>query len=198
MEKVTPINELSQKMGDADNDIVNNIINDLNSKHASNNQRRPPQQGPPQQGPPQQVLPQQAPPQQGPLNSPPPQQGPPQRPPQMSQEEYNFHMMEQRKRMMMEQEKILQQQNMLKSQQEEKEELPPEDIFTNIKAQSKNIIIVIILSFLLNLDVTNDIIKSLNISFLLNEAGDVNIQGLLLKSIFVGICYYLVTFFMKD
>ena len=180
MEKVTPINELSQKMEDGDNDIVNNIINDLNSKHASNNQRRPPQQGPPQQGPPQQRSQ--------------PQQGPP----QMSQEEYNFHMMEQRKRMMMEQEKILQQQNMLKSQQEQKEELPPEDIFSNIKAQSKNIIIVIILSFLLNLDITNDIIKSLNISFLLNEAGDVNIQGLLLKSIFVGICYYLVIYFMKD
>ena len=99
--------------------------------------------------------------------------------------------------MMEEQQKITQKQQEL-NQTNENLEPEVEDIFTNIKSQSKNIIIIVILSFIFNLDIANDIIKSLNVSFLLSETGEVNIQGALLKSILIGISYYVINFFMKE
>jgi hypothetical protein len=45
---------------------------------------------------------------------------------------------------------------------------------------------------------TNDLIKSLNVSFLLDDSGGLNIQAVLLKSIIIGVLYHVLLFVFKD
>jgi hypothetical protein len=64
------------------------------------------------------------------------------------------------------------------------------DMIDNIKKEAKNITTVIFLCILFNIDQVNSLFKMQ--SFFVSESGELNIQSVLLKSLLIGIIYYLV------
>ena len=68
------------------------------------------------------------------------------------------------------------------------------DILNDLKSESKNILVIVALSVIMNLDNVNTLFKSQKI--FIKESGDLNIQCLLLKALTVGVLYYLIKFFL--
>ena len=64
------------------------------------------------------------------------------------------------------------------------------DMIDNIKKEAKNITVVIFLCILFNIDQVNSLFKMQ--SFFVSESGELNIQSVLLKSLLIGVIYYLV------
>lgn len=64
------------------------------------------------------------------------------------------------------------------------------DIIENIKLESKNIMTVIFLCILFNIEQVDNILKGL--SMFVNESGGLNMQAVFLKSILIGIIFYLI------
>lgn len=64
------------------------------------------------------------------------------------------------------------------------------DMIDNIKKEAKNITVVIFLCILFNIDQVNSLFKMQ--SFFISETGELNIQSVLLKSLLIGVIYYLV------
>jgi len=64
------------------------------------------------------------------------------------------------------------------------------DMIDNIKKEAKNITVVIFLCILFNIDQVNSLFKMQ--SFFVSETGELNIQTVLLKSLLIGVIYYLV------
>ena len=60
----------------------------------------------------------------------------------------------------------------------------------NIKLESKNIMTIIFLCIIFNVDQVDNLFK--NISFFVNESGSLNMQCVFLKSLFIGIIYYVI------
>ena len=165
-------------MNDEDSKLVESILNDLNgSQHGPQQQQGPPQQGPPQQGPPQQ------------------QHGE-----QMTPEQMKAIQMQRQMAMQQQQQQLMAQQQQIAHQQRMSQQKPStENIITNdanslidnIKKESKSIILVIILSFIMSIDKVNSVFKVAP-SLFLSEDGSVNLQGALIKSLILGVVYYLV------
>jgi len=61
-----------------------------------------------------------------------------------------------------------------------------------IKKDIKSPIIVSLLYLVLSSPQVNDLIKSLNISFILEESGELNYYALIIKALIIGILYYLL------
>ena len=61
-----------------------------------------------------------------------------------------------------------------------------------LKSDLKDPLIVSIISLIFMLPQSNNIISGLNIGFLLNADSSLNIYGLLIKALIVGIIYFLV------
>jgi hypothetical protein len=173
----TQINNLSNSMNHDDSNLVNSILNDINSSNM--NRQQMPQQ--------RQQMNEQASMQQGPS----PQQPSPQQP---SPEQIK---MMQQQQMAMRQQQIMQQQQMAQQQMEKNDKKMNiinndpinDDFITKIKNDSKNILLVIILTFIFNLKQSDQIFSS--IPFCFDDQG-INIQGLLLKSLLIGALYYLI------
>lgn len=64
------------------------------------------------------------------------------------------------------------------------------NMIDNIKKEAKNITVVIFLCILFNIDQVNSLFKMQ--SFFVSESGELNIQSVLLKSLLIGVIYYLV------
>ena len=172
MSQETQINNLGGGISDEDSKLVDSILNDLN-------QGSPQQQAPQQQAPQQQQQPQQQGPQQG------QQQGQQQGglPPGMTEEQYKLMMMQRQQQMMAQQQHNMMKQNMIKNDS-------PENIIDSLRDESKNIGLVVLLALVMNLEQVNELFKM--VSVFKDESGLVNIQGLLVKALLVGVIYYLV------
>lgn len=64
------------------------------------------------------------------------------------------------------------------------------DIMENIKLESKNIMTVIFLCILFNIEQVDNIFK--NFSLFISENGSLNMQAVFLKSILIGMIFYLI------
>jgi hypothetical protein len=67
----------------------------------------------------------------------------------------------------------------------------PENLLDSIKSESKNILLIVVLSVVFNLDQVNDLFK-LQPSLFVSEAGALNMQSVLVKAILIGLLYYVV------
>lgn len=108
-------------------------------------------------------------------------------------------------RMMMKQQEIARQQHMQQQQmqqQQMKQQMQqnivqsssPGNILNDLKSESKNILVIVVLSVIMNLDNVNTLFKTQKI--FIKEDGDINIQCLILKALIIGVLYYLIKFFL--
>jgi hypothetical protein len=173
MSQETQINNLGG-ISDEDSKLVDSILNDLNQGSGQNVQQTQMQQQAQiqQQAQMQQQAPQ-GPPQQGGL------------PPGMSEEQYKMMMMQRQQQMASQQQgqHNMMKQNMIKNS-------GPENIIDSLRDESKNIGLVVMLALVMNLEQVNELFKK--VSVFKDENGMVNMQGLLVKALLVGVIYYLV------
>jgi len=162
MSRETQINNLGGGISDEDSKLVDSILNDLNQ--GSGQQMLQMQQQAPQ-------IQQQAPQQQG--------------PPGMTEEQYKMMMMQRQQQMATQQQEQhnMMKQNMIKNS-------GPENIIDSLRDESKNIGLVVMLALVMNLEQVNELFKM--VSVFKDENGMVNMQGLLVKALLVGVIYYLV------
>lgn len=64
------------------------------------------------------------------------------------------------------------------------------DIMENIKLEAKNIMTVVFLCILFNIEQVDNILKG--VSMFVNEGGGLNMQAVFLKSIVIGLIFYLI------
>lgn len=166
MSQETPIGSLNN-MNDEDSKLVESILNDLSS--TDNSQQQSPQLQQPQQG----LSPEQI---------------------KAIQMQRHMAMQQQQQQLMAQQQHIAQQQRAAQpkvTSQENIIETDTSSLIDNIKKESKSIILVIILSFLMSIDKVNDIFKMAP-SIFVSEDGTINLQAVLIKSLVLGVAYYLI------
>jgi len=165
MSQETQINNLGGGISDEDSKLVDSILNDLNQGGGQQMQQAPQMQ---QQAP---QIQQQGPQQQG--------------PPGMTEEQYKMMMMQRQQQMATQQQEQhnMMKQNMIKNS-------GPENIIDSLRDESKNIGLVVMLALVMNLEQVNELFKM--VSVFKDENGVVNMQGLLVKALLVGVIYYLV------
>ena len=173
MSMETELKNLNSDLSKEEEDIVDSIINELNDgKQPPSEPSAPPQS--PQPQPPQPQYPQQPQqPQQLQQNIPQEvlRQIPPEAPPHIQQQ------------------MIAQ---LMNGGSIPRKEIEPEDIMDKIKKDIKSPIIVSLLYLVLSSPQVNDLIKSLNVSFILEESGELNYYALIIKALIIGILYYLL------
>jgi hypothetical protein len=168
----TELKNLNSELSKEEEDIVDSIINELNDGNQPSYEKGappPPQQQ--QQQPPQQ---QQQQPQQQPQQNIPEEilrQIPPEAPPHI-QQQIIAHLMN--------------------GGSIPRKDIEPEDMLDKIKKDIKSPIIVSLLYLVLSSPQVNELIKSLNIGFILEESGELNYYALIIKALIVGILYYLL------
>ena len=177
MSQQTSIGNLNN-MNEEDSNLVDSILNDLNSSQ---------KQAPKQMAPQQQNIPQNA---QPPLNS--QNQGD-----NLTPEQIRNIQIQRQMAMQQQQQNLMNQMNQQKMKSENLVGNLDEknDIIDNIKKESKNILLVIVLSLILNLEQVDNILR-LQSGIFVNEGGQINIQGILLKSLVIGVLYYLIKFYL--
>ena len=164
MSQETPIGNLGGGISDEDSKLVDSILNDINSSSG-------PQQGQGQSGSSQQ-------------GQPSPEQ---------------IKMMQQQQ--MMRQQQALAQQQAMAQQQAQQQAMSQQkmnmiqgsgsgDIMENIKLEAKNIMTVVFLCIIFNIEQVDNILKGL--SMFINESGGLNMQAVFLKSIVIGLIFYVV------
>lgn len=168
MSQETSIQNLGNNVSDEDSRLVESILNDLNGEKSQQAPQQVPQQAPQMvQGGGQQLSPE-----------------------QIKQIQMQRQMaMQQQQQMLMQQ-----QQNLSKKNLQETESVNlnnTDDIIENIKKESKSIILVILLSVVLNLEQVDNLFK-MQPTLFLTEGGCINMQGILIKAIVMGVIYYLV------
>ena len=168
MSQQTSIDQLSGGVSDDDSRLVDSILNDINN---SNSQ---PQQG--NQGPPQQA----------------PQQDQP------SPEQIKM-MQQQAQQQQMAQQQMAARQHQLAMEQQALAANQPKNIIQggnenriidNVKLEAKNIMTVITLCVLLNVEQVDNLFKSQSI--FITENGLLNMQGVIVKALLIGVCFYLI------
>ena len=190
--KETNINDLNTQLTEEESSIVDSIINDLNSDTDKNSV---PQQGMPQQGIPQ-GMPQQGMPQQG-MPQGMPQQGMPQGMPQQK-----ILITPEQKTILEtlspeEQQKFLK--NLKMKQMDENKELNNnkiKEIENNVIEQLKNKIkeplLISLIAFIFSIPQINKLFELTKINLLINEDGTITILSVLIKSILIGVIYFLI------
>jgi hypothetical protein len=100
---------------------------------------------------------------------------------------------QQQQQMMMRQQQMAQQQAMANQNTQQKQNVidsDPGNILDNIKLEAKNIMVVVFLCILLNIDQVDSIFRCQ--SWFMNESGALNMQAVVLKSLLIGVIFYLV------
>jgi hypothetical protein len=168
MSQETSIQNLGNGISDEDSRLVDSILNDLNTDKPQQIPQQMPQQMNQQMNQGQQLSPE-----------------------QMKQIQMQRQMaMQQQQQMLMQQQQQLSKKNL--SQDSENVTLNnTDDIIENIKKESKSIILVILLSVVLNLEQVDNLFK-MQPTLFLTETGCINVQGVLIKGIVIGILYYVV------
>jgi hypothetical protein len=167
MSQETPIGSLNN-VSDEDSKLVESILNDLNNDQSSSPQG--PSSGQSQGG--EQMTPEQM---------------------KAIQMQRQMAMQQQQQQNLMAQQQQLQQQRMNQQKMPTENTTPNggDNLIENIKKEAKSILLVIFLSLLFNLEQVDNIFK-MSPSLFLNEAGTINIQGVLSKAILIGLSYYLI------
>ena len=194
----TELKDLNTDLSKEEEDIVDSIISELNENSESDNNASPQQQMPQQQMPQQQMSQQQIPQQQMSQQQIPQQQMPQQQMPQqqmpqqqMAQQQIPQEILNQ---IPPEAPAHIQQQMIaeLMSRGLPRKNIEPENILDKVKKDVKSPLIVSILFMLLSMPQINNLIKSLDISFILDDSGELNVYALVIKALLVGILYYLI------
>jgi hypothetical protein len=173
MSQETPLNKLGGgSMNQEDSQLVDSILNDLNS--GSNNQG---QQGMGQQGMGQQGMGQQGMGQQG-----------------MTEEQHRM-MLAQRQQEMMEQQAMMQQALMQEEMQKQKMN-ENESILDSLQAEWKSILLIIVLSVFMNTGFIEGIFKSNENTYFVLEDGSLNIQAHIVKAFIIGGIFFLAKKYM--
>jgi hypothetical protein len=187
--KQTAISNINNQISNEEDEIVNKIINELNDT----NEEQPMHQIQNKQM--QQQMPPQMPPQMQ-------QQMQQQMPPQM-QQQIQQQMQQQQMQQQMQQQQMQQQMQHVDSQQlqfnpsyklnqvqSENKKEKSKNIYSEFNKYMKDIAIIVMLSFIITLPFTDNMLKSFNISFILTD-DNLNLYGNLLKCIVVGIVYFI-------
>ena len=176
----TELKNLNSELSKEEEDIVDSIISELNDGNQPSPEKSAPpplpqqQQQQQQQQPPQQQQQQQQPQQMLPQQNIPQEilrQIPPEAPPHI-QQQMIAHLMN--------------------GGSIPRKDIEPEDMLEKIKKDIKSPIIVSLLYLVLSSSQVNELIKSLNIGFILEESGELNYYALIIKALIVGILYYLL------
>jgi hypothetical protein len=167
MSQETPIGNLGGGISVEDSKLVDSILNDINSSGSS--------QGQAGQG-------------QG--------QGQGQQQGQPSPEQMKIMQQQQmmRQQAMAQQQALAQQQAQQQGLAQQKMNMiqgsDSGDIIENIRLEAKNITTIVFLCILFNIEQVDNILKGL--SMFVNESGGLNMQAVFMKSILIGIIFYLV------
>lgn len=167
MSQETPIGNLGGGISNEDSKLVDSILNDINNSTGPQQGQDNPQGGQGQQPSPEQIK-----------------------------------MMQQQQ--MMRQQALVQQQahqQAMAQQQAQQQAVSQQkmnmiqgsgssDIMENIKLEAKNIMTVVFLCILFNIEQVDNILK--NVSIFVTEGGGLNMQAVFLKSIMIGIIFYIV------
>lgn len=175
----TELKNLNSELSKEEEDIVDSIISELNEGNQPSTEKSAPPPPPPQQQQQQQQqmqpqMQQQQPQQQLPQQNIPEEilrQIPPEAPPHI-QQQMIAHLMN--------------------GGSIPRKDIEPEDMLEKIKKDIKSPIIVSLLYLVLSSPQVNELIKSLNIGFILEESGELNYYALIIKALIVGILYYLL------
>ena len=168
----TELKNLNSELSKEEEDIVDSIINELNDGNQPSSEKGAPP--PPQQQ-------QQQPPQQ--------QQQQPQQPPQQNIPEEILRQIPPEAPPHIQQQMIA---HLMNGGSIPRKDIEPEDMLDKIKKDIKSPIIVSLLYLVLSSPQVNELIKSLNIGFILEESGELNYYALIIKALIVGILYYLL------
>jgi hypothetical protein len=170
MSQETPLNKLGGgSMNQEDSQLVDSILNDLNSGGSNQGQQGMGQQGMGQQGMGQQGMGQQGMGQQG-----------------MTEEQHRM-MLAQRQQEMMEQQAMMQQ--ALKMNENE-------SILDSLQAEWKSILLIIVLSVFMNTGFIEGIFKSNENTYFVLEDGSLNIQAHIVKAFIIGGIFFLAKKYM--
>ena len=192
--KQTKLDDLNVELSKEEEDIVDSIISELNGDEEP--RKQPPQQMPPGQMPPGQMPPgqgQQMPPGQMPPGQMPPGQMPPgQMPPgQMPPGQPNMMQQQQMMQQQMMQQRMMQQ-KMMEEQMKKKDSKEEVSLLDKIKRDVREPSIVLLLTFLMLLPQTNNILTSTKLSLFVNADGSISIYGLLIKAILAGALFFVI------
>ena len=172
MSQETLIGNLGGGISEEDTKLVDSILNDINNSNGPPKQQQQQQQQ-------QQVQ----------------QSSQPQQQQQLSPEQIKMiqHQEMMRQQALSQQQALAQQQSVQQqaiSQQMNMIKGSNNDIIDNIKLEAKNIMTVMFLCILFNIEQVDNILKGFNL--FIGENGNLNIQAIFLKSIIIGIIFYIV------
>jgi len=175
MSQETQIGNLSGGISDEDSRLVDSILNDINSSGA---QQQQPQQQQPQQPQQQQQQQQQ-------------QQLAPEQIKMIQQQQQQQAL---RQQQMAQQQQAQQQMAQQQASVQQKMNLIQQgtagDIMDSVKLEAKNIMTVVFLCILFNIEQVDNLLKGL--TMFVSEGGGLNMQAVFLKSILIGLIFYLV------
>jgi hypothetical protein len=171
MSQETPIGNLGGGISDEDSKLVDSILNDINSSSG------PPQVqgGNPQQGGGQQPSPEQIKMMQ--------QQQMMRQQALAQQQAQQQTLVQQQVQQQAQQQAMAQKMNMIQGS-------GSGDVMENVKLEAKNIMTVVFLCILFNIEQVDNILKG--VSMFVNEGGGLNMQAVFLKSIVIGLIFYIV------
>ena len=166
MSQETSIGNLGGGISDEDSKLVDSILNDINSSSA---QGTSPQQGGGQQPSPEQIKMM--------------QQQQMMRQQAAQQQAQQQALVQQQAQQQAQHQAMAQKMNMIQGS-------GSGDIMENVKLEAKNIMTVIFLCILFNIEQVDNILKG--VSMFVNEGGGLNMQAVFLKSIVIGLIFYII------
>ena len=167
MAQETPIGNLGN-MNQEDSQLVDSILNDLNSGQKQQQQHQQQQQ---------QQQPQYSPEQQQAMLAERQRELEMQQEQQMQEQMYHQQMMEQ-------------QANMVSN--------TPNDIMEKIKDDGKYVVVVVILCIIVNMGFVDELFKMNEMTIFLTEAGTLNTQAIVIKAVAVGLVGFVIKYFMPE
>ena len=171
MSQETQIGNLSGGISDEDSRLVDSILNDINSSGA---QQQQPQQQQQQQ-------------QQQPLQQQQQQQLAPEQIKMIQQQQQQQAL---RQQQMAQQQQLAQQQASVQQKMNLIQQGAGGDIMESVKLEAKNIMTVVFLCILFNIEQVDNLLKG--VTMFVSEGGGLNMQAVFLKSILIGLIFYLV------
>ena len=167
MAQETPIGNLGN-MNQEDSQLVDSILNDLNSGQQQQQQ---------QQQQHQQQQPQYSQEQQQAMLA-------------ERQRELEMQQQQQMQEQMYHQQMMEQQANMVSN--------TPNDIMEKIKDDGKYVVVVVILCIIVNMGFVDELFKMNEMTIFLTEAGTLNTQAIVIKAVAVGLVFFAIKYFMPE
>ncbi len=168
MSQETPIGNLGGGISDEDSKLVDSILNDINSSSGPSQGQARAQGGSPQQG----------------------QQPSPEQIKMMQQQQQQMMRQQALAQQQAQQQALVQQQAMSQQKMNMIQGSGSGDIMESVKLEAKNIMTVVFLCILFNIEQVDNILKG--VSMFVNEGGGLNMQAVFLKSIVIGLIFYVI------